>query len=364
MPPPTRPRCRPAKFLRIPPPPSTTPVSASFLVRHLGPDPEDQLRMLAELGLGSLDQLAAEVVPASAGASAELNERTLLLWQQTVQAASVALVELTIDQASAGQLETIKPPSGAVIKKLAGQLFAPVAAQAGFKSDPGRILPKAVENRIKTAQLLSLLPEHVAHKLQSMRPTDRAIRPLLKLATFSTDSVNGQPVVSFAGDRSAVVINDAILTAWDMYSTAGRLTDLDGPGLDGKTMEQALTEALGPVVDVEGIDQPAGAGDESEGQQADAERKPLAEILSGFSSQISALRGRLSEMNESEQKQLINGETDQALGEITGLMAELNYLHCVLAEPIGTTGPAVEAEPEAKPARKARAKAKAEPVAV
>ena len=40
------------------------PVSASFLVRHLGPDPEDQLRMLAELGLGSLDQLAAEVVPA------------------------------------------------------------------------------------------------------------------------------------------------------------------------------------------------------------------------------------------------------------------------------------------------------------
>ena len=64
MPPPTRPRCRPAKFLRIPPPPSTTPVSASFLVRHLGPDPEDQLRMLAELGLGSLDQLAAEVFPA------------------------------------------------------------------------------------------------------------------------------------------------------------------------------------------------------------------------------------------------------------------------------------------------------------
>jgi glycine dehydrogenase len=39
-------------------------VSASFLVRHLGPDPEDQQRMLAELGLGSLDQLAAEVVPA------------------------------------------------------------------------------------------------------------------------------------------------------------------------------------------------------------------------------------------------------------------------------------------------------------
>ena len=317
--------------------------------------------------IDSLNSRALDVralLAASAGASAELNERTLLLWQQTVQAASVALVELTIDQASAGQLDTIKPPSGSAIKKLAGQLFAPVAAQAGFKADPGRILPKAVENRIKTAQLLNLLPEHVAHKLQSMRPTDRAIRPLLKLATFSTDSVNGQPVVSFAGDRSAVVINDAILTAWDMYSTAGRLQDLDGPGLDGKTMEQALTEALGPVVDVEGIDQPAGAGDESEGQQADAERKPLAEILSGFSSQISALRGRLSEMNESEQKQLINGETDQALGEITGLMAELNYLHCVLAEPIGTTGPAVEAEPEAKPARKARAKAKAEPVAV
>ncbi|KAF0654708.1 glycine dehydrogenase [Cyanobium sp. Copco_Reservoir_LC18] len=39
-------------------------MSASFLVRHLGPDPEDQQRMLAELGLGSLDQLAAEVVPA------------------------------------------------------------------------------------------------------------------------------------------------------------------------------------------------------------------------------------------------------------------------------------------------------------
>jgi hypothetical protein len=64
-------------------------------------------------------------------------------------------------------------------------------------------------------------------------------------------------------------------------------------------------------------------------------------------------------MNESEQQQHINGETDQALSEITGLMAELNYLHCVLAEPVG---PAVEAEPVAKAARKARAK-KAEPVA-
>jgi len=314
--------------------------------------------------IASLNERALDVralLAASAGASAELNERTLLLWQQTVQAASSALVELTIDQASAGKLDTIKPPSGSAIKQLAGQLFAPVAAQAGFKSDPGRILPKAVENRIKTAQLLSLLPEHVAHKLQSMRPTDRAIRPLLKLATFSTDAVNGQPVAAFADDRSAVVINDAILTAWDMYSQAGRLTDLDGPGLDGKTMEQALAEALGPVVDVEGMDQPAGAGDGSEGE-GEAERKPLAEILSGFSGQISALRGRLSEMNEAEQQQLINGETDQALGEINGLMAELNYLHCVLAEPIGTTAPAVEAEPEIKPARKARAK-KAKPVA-
>jgi len=317
--------------------------------------------------IASLNERALDVralLAASAGASAELNDRTLMLWQQTVQAASVALVELvelTIEQAAAGKLDTIKPPSGSAIKKLAGQLFAPVAAQAGFKSDPGRILPKAVENRIKTAQLLSLLPEHVAHKLQSMRPTDRAIRPLLKLATFSTDAVNGQPVAAFADDRSAVVINDAILTAWDMYVTAGRLTDLDGPGLDGKTMEQALAEALGPVVDVEGIVQPAGAGDDSEGE-GEAERKPLAEILSGFSGQISALRGRLSEMNEAEQQQLINGETDQALGEINGLMAELNYLHCVLAEPVGTTAPAVEAEPEVKPARKARAK-KVKPVA-
>jgi hypothetical protein len=316
--------------------------------------------------IASLNERALDVralLAASAGASAELNDRTLLLWQQTVQAASVALVELTIEQAAAGKLDTIKQPSGSAIKKLAGQLFAPVAAQAGFKADPGRILPKAVENRIKTAQLLSLLPENVAHKLQSMRPTDRAIRPLLKLATFGTDAVNGQPVAAFADDRSAVVINDAILTAWDMYVTAGRLTDLVGPGLDGKTMEQALAEALGPVVDVEGIDQPVGAGDGSEGEgQAEAERKPLAEILSGFSGQISALRGRLSAMNESEQQQLINGETDQALGEITGLMAELNYLHCVLAEPVGTTAPAVEAEPVAKAARKARAK-KAEPVA-
>ncbi|KEF41685.1 MAG: glycine dehydrogenase [Cyanobium sp. CACIAM 14] len=39
-------------------------MSASFLVRHLGPDSEDQRRMLAELGLRSLDQLAGEVVPA------------------------------------------------------------------------------------------------------------------------------------------------------------------------------------------------------------------------------------------------------------------------------------------------------------
>ncbi|MCP9796911.1 aminomethyl-transferring glycine dehydrogenase [Cyanobium sp. Lug-B] len=46
-------------------------MSASFLVRHLGPDPEDQQRMLAELGLGSLDQLAAEVVPADILLTAE-----------------------------------------------------------------------------------------------------------------------------------------------------------------------------------------------------------------------------------------------------------------------------------------------------
>ncbi len=39
-------------------------MSASFLVRHLGPGSEAQQRMLAELGLASLDQLAAEIVPA------------------------------------------------------------------------------------------------------------------------------------------------------------------------------------------------------------------------------------------------------------------------------------------------------------
>ncbi|MBD2548595.1 aminomethyl-transferring glycine dehydrogenase [Microcystis elabens FACHB-917] len=46
-------------------------MSAPFLVRHLGPDPEDQQRMLAELGLDSLDQLAAEVVPADILLTAE-----------------------------------------------------------------------------------------------------------------------------------------------------------------------------------------------------------------------------------------------------------------------------------------------------
>jgi glycine dehydrogenase len=39
-------------------------VAAPFLIRHLGPGPEDQQRMLAELGLASLEDLAAAVVPA------------------------------------------------------------------------------------------------------------------------------------------------------------------------------------------------------------------------------------------------------------------------------------------------------------
>jgi glycine dehydrogenase len=39
-------------------------VAAPFLVRHLGPGGEDQGGMLAELGLSSLEELAAEVVPA------------------------------------------------------------------------------------------------------------------------------------------------------------------------------------------------------------------------------------------------------------------------------------------------------------
>ena len=39
-------------------------MTAPFLVRHLGPSENDQERMLAELGLDSLEALAAEVVPA------------------------------------------------------------------------------------------------------------------------------------------------------------------------------------------------------------------------------------------------------------------------------------------------------------
>jgi len=38
--------------------------AAGFASRHLGPGPEERQRMLAELGLGSLEQLAAQVVPA------------------------------------------------------------------------------------------------------------------------------------------------------------------------------------------------------------------------------------------------------------------------------------------------------------
>jgi len=50
---------------------STTPTPAQavserpgFACRHLGPGPEDQGHMLAELGLETLEQLAAQVVPA------------------------------------------------------------------------------------------------------------------------------------------------------------------------------------------------------------------------------------------------------------------------------------------------------------
>ena len=38
-------------------------MTAPFLVRHLGPSESDQERMLAELGLDSLEALAAAVVP-------------------------------------------------------------------------------------------------------------------------------------------------------------------------------------------------------------------------------------------------------------------------------------------------------------
>ena len=39
-------------------------MSAPFLVRHLGPSERDQEQMLAELGLKSLEDLSASVVPA------------------------------------------------------------------------------------------------------------------------------------------------------------------------------------------------------------------------------------------------------------------------------------------------------------
>ena len=39
-------------------------MAAPFLIRHLGPGPEEQQRMLAELQLDSLEDLAASVVPA------------------------------------------------------------------------------------------------------------------------------------------------------------------------------------------------------------------------------------------------------------------------------------------------------------
>ena len=39
-------------------------MSALFPIRHLGPDQADRERMLAELGLESLEQLSAAVVPA------------------------------------------------------------------------------------------------------------------------------------------------------------------------------------------------------------------------------------------------------------------------------------------------------------
>ena len=37
---------------------------APFWARHIGPSPAEQARMLAELGLESLEQLAEQVVPA------------------------------------------------------------------------------------------------------------------------------------------------------------------------------------------------------------------------------------------------------------------------------------------------------------
>jgi glycine dehydrogenase len=50
---------------------TAAPERPGFTRRHLGPGPEEQQAMLAELGLGSLEQLAAQVVPADILLSAE-----------------------------------------------------------------------------------------------------------------------------------------------------------------------------------------------------------------------------------------------------------------------------------------------------
>ena len=49
---------------RIPRHYEAQPVHAPFLARHLGPGAEDQLRMLDDLGVASLEALASQVVPA------------------------------------------------------------------------------------------------------------------------------------------------------------------------------------------------------------------------------------------------------------------------------------------------------------
>jgi glycine dehydrogenase len=59
---------------------SSNPVvmgDSPFLQRHIGPSPVEQAQMLAELGLGSLDELAEQVVPAAIRLSAEAAEQDL-----------------------------------------------------------------------------------------------------------------------------------------------------------------------------------------------------------------------------------------------------------------------------------------------
>jgi glycine dehydrogenase len=92
-------------------PPLSAPAAAPFAERHIGPSPDEQAKMLAVLGYGSLDELVADAVPAT------IADRELDLPEPASEAAMLAELralagrnERLVSMIGLGYSDTVTPP--------------------------------------------------------------------------------------------------------------------------------------------------------------------------------------------------------------------------------------------------------------